>query len=127
MTTNTKEFKALVNNYILNAIDTEAYEVQANTEAEKLQFLADTFKKEYGHEVKRYGNYQGTLAQWFMGLPSVFNVDFENYRIIEIAKEWGSLPANATEKQEDKIISNWFNFIAAKTMQLMSKHNIYLH
>ena len=63
-------------------------------------------------------------ANWLMGLPSCFNIDFENYRILEIAKEWGSLAQNAAPHDEDKIISNWFNFISAKTIQLIKKNGV---
>ncbi len=72
-------------------------------------------------------NHQERFRQWIMGLPSTFNIDFENYRIIEIAKEWGALSINATDRQGDKIISNWFNYIAAKTIQLMGKHGITIY
>lgn len=132
MTTKTisrKELTALVNNYILSAIDGEGYGKEFNNDTEKLQFLADCFKDQYcfPDNLKRYGSYQECLRQWLMGLPSCYNVDYENYRIIEIAKEWQSIPVNANDKQEDKIISNWFNFIAAKTIMLMGKHKIYIY
>jgi hypothetical protein len=52
-----------------------------------------------------------------MGLPSCLNVDYENYRIIELCKEWCVLPENATEAQEYKILSNWFNYMANKFFQ----------
>ena len=122
----TKQQTTLINEYILNAIDSEGYEVTTSTDAEKLQFLADTFKKEYcfPDNIKRYGSYQNVMEQWLMGLPSSFNIDFENYRIIEISKEWQSIPENATEKQEDRIIEGWFKFIAAKTLQLMAKNKV---
>lgn len=125
----TKEQKAIIYRYIIDCISPEAYEVKAETDAQKLQFLADTFRKEYCYpeNLKRYGSYQEVLRQWIMGLPSVFNVDFENYAIIALAKKWGSLPENATEKQEDKILENWFKFIAAKTLQMFSKVGIILH
>ena len=126
--TNTKEFKIKVYSYILNAIDSEVYDVETNTDTEKLQFLMDTFKKEYVYpdNLRRYGNYQEVMRQWIMGLPSVFNIEFRNHAILEIAKQWESLPENATEKQEDAIIENWFNLIAAKTFSLMREHGIYV-
>jgi hypothetical protein len=122
-----KVSNTVINQYILDAINTENYEVVANTDKEKLQFLADTFKKEYvfPDNLKRYGSYQNVMREWIMGLPSAFNIDFENYRIIQIAKEWNMLDDNATERQEDKLIDGWFNFIAYKTMCLLNKHNIY--
>jgi hypothetical protein len=124
--TNSKEFTTKVNAYILSAIDGDSYGKELNTDQDKLQFVADCFLNEYAYSnnLKRYGNYQNMFANWLMGLPSAIIIDFLNYKIIEIAKEWGSLPANATEKQEDKIISNWLNLIAFKVFKLMEKHGI---
>ena len=64
-----------------------------------------------------------TIINWIMGLPTCLNIDFENYKILELAKLWGSIPENATEKQEDKILANWWNFIAVKFFQLVRKYN----
>ena len=124
MTTKALNIKAF--NYILNCIDGEGYGKTLFTDKDKLQFLADTFKSEYCYpqNLKYYGSYSKTFENWLMGLPSCFNVDFSNYDIIRIAKEWESLPLNATEKQEDKIIENWFKFITNKTFQLMKKYNV---
>ena len=129
-TTNSRLFNQRVNAYILAAIDSDGYELekQPETDTEKLQFLADTFKKEFMHDnsLRYYGTYQNCFANWLMGLPSCFNIAFENYRILEIAKEWGSLPKEATEKQEDRVLSNWFALIALKTMRLCQANNISL-
>lgn len=116
----------LAKQYIIDSIDTSAYEVTCNTEKEKLEFVAKCFQSEYlcKNTLLRDKSYQNCIAQWFMGLPSVINIDFENYKIIEIAKKWGSIPENATEKQEDKIINNWFLFISAKFIQLLNKYHI---
>ncbi len=125
--TNRTQLTNFVNAYILNAINSDDKEL--TTDTQKLQLLADCCKSEYifPDNLKRYGSYQNCMANWFMGLPSSFDIDYENYRIIEIAKKWGSLPANADDRQEDKILDNWFNFIAAKTIQLMGKHGITLY
>jgi len=124
----TKELNKKAFDYILNAINSEDYNVEATTDKEKLQFLADTFTSEYCFpaNLKQCGSYQNVLAEWIMGLPTAFNIDFENYRIIEIAKEWGSIPADATERQEDAVIRQWFQFIAWKTLQLFKKHGVSL-
>ncbi len=121
----TKELNANVFAYILDAIDNPDSDIIMTTE-EKLQFLSDQFKDAYvfSDNLKRYGNYQTLFKEWIMGLPSCFNIDYTNYDIIRIAKLWKSIPENATDKQEEKIINNYFNFIAAKTMQLFSKHKI---
>ena len=128
MKTNSKEFNAKIYPYILNAIDGENYGVKAETDGEKLTFLANTFEREYlsHYSISYYGSVQNCLKNWIQGLPSSFNIDFENYEILKIAKEWGSIPENATEKQEDKILDNWFNLVAFKTLQLFKKHGIVL-
>lgn len=120
------ELNKVVFAYILDAIDGENYGKICTTDTEKLQLVADCFKSEFCHEynMRRYGSYQKCMSEWFMGLPSVINIDFENYRIIEIAKKWECLPQDADDKQEDKIIYNWFNWIANKTIQLMKKHKV---
>lgn len=112
------ELKALINAYLLAAIDGENYGVTLTTDKEKINFVMQTFEWEYLHNNNRKQNIVGLFAEWLSGLPSSFNIDFENYRIIEIAKNWGALSANHTEKEADKIISNWFNYIANKTFQL---------
>lgn len=120
----TKELNDHVFAYILDAISPEAYEATATTDAEKLAFLRDTFLAEYGWQVARIGVIPA-MREWMMGLPSCYNVDFENYRIIELAKEWGSIPSYATERQEQKILDNWFNLIANKTVQLAKRHKVF--
>lgn len=116
-----------VHPYILECIDSEAYDVVTTTNEEKLKFLHKTFIFEYWYkenQVYYHNNIITAFASWCQGLPSSFNIEFENYKIIELAKKWGSLPADATERQEDKILSNYWNFIAVKTFQLFKKYNI---
>lgn len=119
----TAELNQLAFNYILNAIDGENYGKTFASDEDKVRFVMETFKDEYGWSVSRIGLIP-SFREWLMGLPSSINIDFENYRIIEIAKEWGSLPQDATDRQEDKIINNWFNFIANKFFQLAKRYKI---
>lgn len=111
--------------YMLDAINEDLklnynLESEPTTDRERVQFVLDTFKSEYGWNIQRYG-LQGAFKEYLMGLPSVIHIDFENYKILELAKKWGSLPENPTERQEDKIIKNWFNFIAVKFFQLCKR------
>ena len=107
--------------YVINCIDSECYDVSCKTDEEKIIFLYETFKKEYGHEVIRQGNEVKAFASWCQGLPSCFNIAFYNSDIIELAKEWSSLPARSTESQEDRILENYWNFIANKFFQLLHR------
>ena len=127
MTTSTVPTKSqLINSYILNAINGEGYGKILNTDAEKLQFLVETFNNEYSFpdNLKRYPNNQDRLKNWIMGLPSSFNIDFSYIDMIRVSTELNLLPIDATSKQKDKITGNWFNLIAYKTIVLMRKNNI---
>jgi hypothetical protein len=109
-------------NYILNSIDGDGYGVELTTDKQKIDFVYDTFKSEYGYQIKYYGNNeQRAFREYLAGLPSCINIEFRNYYILELAKIWGSIPSNATEKQEYKILSNWFDYISANFLQLRGK------
>jgi hypothetical protein len=112
--------------YILNAIDSEGYDVTAETEKEKLQFLFDTFKKEYCYKenLAYYGSIQKTFENWLMGLPSCFNIDYENYRIIEIGKNWGFLSQDADEKEEDDFLGQWWSKIFETALSLARRNKV---
>lgn len=113
--------------YILNAIDGDGYQVELSTPASKVAFAYECFKSEYWHaENQRYyrNNEIEGFKNWLMGLPSSIHVAFSHFDIINIAKDWGSIPANSTERQEDKIIDNWFNFISVKFFQLKKQIDV---
>ena len=115
----------LVKKYIINAIELCDYNLdgqEVKTDAQKIAFVYNTFKSEKGWHIDRVGEYQAFI-DWLQGLPSCLNIDYENYKILELAKLWGSIPDNATEKQEDKILANWWNLIAVKFFQLVRKYN----
>jgi len=112
--------------YIINCIDLEGYGVPSDTTITtegKLNFLYSTFKSEYGWHIEQVGEYKA-FQEWLMGLPSAFTIDFENYKILELAVSWGSISHAATEAEEDRIINNWWNFITVKTFQLFRKFKI---
>lgn len=118
--TNSKAFIEKAEQYLLDCINYEG------TVAEKLQHVRDRFESEYNYPENKlyYPNTQVRLAQWFMGLPSAINIDYENYRIIELAKEWGSLSFDATERQLLAVLDNWFNLMAFRLIRLSEKHNV---
>ena len=119
----TNNSKHPVYEYMLNAINSEDYAKNPITPKEKLQFILNTFRSEYGWAIERYGQTKA-FTEWISGLPSSFNIDFENYRILELAHKWESLPANPTERQEQKILENWFNFITVKFFQLCKRYKV---
>lgn len=104
--------------YIIECIDNSGYsDTPLESESEKVQFLKADFYETHGWQVARIGEV-ATLIEYFQGLPSTCNIEYRNYEILKLAVKWGSLPSHATESQKDKILGNWWNFIANKTAQL---------
>ena len=94
------EKKAFINSYILEAIDGEGYDVNPETPKDKIVFLCDTFESEYGWRADQIGRFNAFM-DWLQGLPSCFNIAFTYCDILDLAKEQGSLPVDASEKQEN--------------------------
>lgn len=122
--TTTARRASIPDDYILNCIDSDGYSVKTETEREKLQFLADTFKSEYGWALERYKSVQKTFVEWIMGLPSSFNIDFYNYRLIKLGIEWGYLAADSSESKQDRFIESFWNRIYMKVHVMCKKHKI---
>jgi hypothetical protein len=125
---NTNSKNHPVYNYILSCVNENAKEEynldkELETDKEKLQFVLDTFRSEYDHAIKRQGEY-AAFREYLSCLPTSFNVDFEDYKILKLARLWNSIPENATEKQEDKIIENWYNFITMKFFVLCRRNKV---
>ena len=118
----TKDQNKTIDQYIIGCVDSSAYDVETTTDAEKLSFLFQTFKHEkQGHIDQHRESLANIFKEWLQGLPTVFTIEFENYKILRLAKTWGSLPEKPTEKQEDKILKNYWGFMAYRTMQLIKK------
>ena len=120
---NNTEQNAFYEKTILDAINPDDYGVHPNTDKERLQFLKKTFKDEYGWAISRMGE-QNAFREWISGLPTAFNIPFENAEILALAKKSGSLPENATDKQEDRVLENYWNFMTVKTFQVFRKYKV---
>ena len=116
---NRKTFDDIVKNYIIDCIDSSDRDLEKEPETpfEKIRFLEKCFVSEYGHEIARIGKIKA-MTNWLQGLPSCLHIEFSNYQILQLAKSWGSLPEKATENEEDRILDNYWNLVANKTLQL---------
>ena len=115
----TQKTHDLYNQYLLDSIDFSGYEleIELKTNQQLINQLFKTFEKEGGWQVDRIG-LAPALSEWLSGLPSCINIDFANYDIIERAKKYGSLAPGATEKDQDKLLSNYWDFMANKLIKL---------
>ena len=107
--------------YLIERIDLDGYEIAADSKEEKLAALESIFRAEYGWSIPRRGEI-GAITEWLQGLPSAINIEFMNHEILELAKRLGSLPMDPTTAQEDKILENYFNFMANKLHQLFKSN-----
>ena len=118
------ELDQTVKLYIISCIASDGYDVpEPKTTAEKIAFVQDCFNKEYGFNVAQVGR-QTAVMNWLQGLPSTVNIEYMNYKILELAEKWGSLPPNASEAKQDKILDNYWNFMAAKLCQLFDGYHV---
>jgi len=118
------ELDQTVKLYIISCIASDDSDVpDAATPAEKIAFVQDCFNKEYGFNVAQVGR-QKAVMNWLQGLPSAMSIEYMNYQILILAETWGSLPPGASEKQQDKILDNYWNFMAAKLCQLFDGYHV---
>ena len=71
--------------------------------------------------VSHWGSHQA-ISDWLQGLA--LPIDYTYHNIIELAKDWGSIPQDATSKQEDKICDNYWSFMANKLRQLFEGYRV---
>jgi hypothetical protein len=113
--------------YILEAIDPTPYVGEHTmSDVEKLTFLKETYMNEYGKfAVKQHKfNHQLCFAEWVAGLPTVFNIDFQNFDIWNKAVELEMIAPDPTDEAIDAVLETWFTTVTAQTFKLFKKHKI---
>lgn len=114
--------------HIITCLDFENYGLNPQTDDEKILTAYAIARAEMGHVERRHGTQQ-MLIDWLQGLPSACTLPFYNGEILEHAVTWNSLPANYTEKQADKILENYWRFMAntLHTMIEEARHHAIAH
>ena len=122
-----KELNKIHKAFILAAINADGYDEDPKTEKEQLQFVFDCFKSDaiYPYNLNRFnGNMVNMFADHLQGLPSWFNIPFSNYDILQLLKKWGTVDEKTTEKREDKLLANYWNWVANKFFLLARRANV---
>ena len=119
--------KKLIKEYIINSIEDAGYEVLKNnsTIEDKLQFIANNFKSEcmYDNNIRRFkGNKGLIIVDHLQGLPSYLNIEFSNFKILQLAKKWGF--KLDTEKKEDIFLENYWGRISQNILELFKTYKI---
>jgi hypothetical protein len=124
--TDSKKYLSNIQNYLLDAINTDDHTTEATTHAEKLAFVMSCYESEFNHRFNqaRHPNEQTRFAHWLAGLPSVLNIPFYNDDIIKLAKRLQEVDTYPNEKNTTKrIVENYFNFMAYHILKLNAKLN----
>tara|TARA_R100000479_G_scaffold122853_1_gene63325 strand:+ start:183 stop:560 length:378 start_codon:yes stop_codon:yes gene_type:complete len=104
------KYKENYKNYILNCLDSEDDLIGKNLpRQEKIKYLFNRFYSEYGWNIQRVGK-RKALEDWLSGLA--INIPCYHFDIIELAKEMGSIDENSDDAVEDRVIENYFSFMA---------------
>ena len=117
--TNSTKYQLNFAKYILSVIDSEDLPSETMTNKEKVFFIMDRFVKEYCYQqnLDRHDNdMTKLLAEWLSGLA--INIPYTYCDIIKLSKE---LLETDTLKNEDKIIENYFNFMAIQIFKLANR------
>jgi len=124
--TNSKKYLSNIQNYLIDAINTDDHKTEATTHAEKIAFVIACYESEFNHKFNqaRHPNEQTRFANWLAGLPSVLNIPFYNDDIVNLAKRLQEVDTYPNEKNTTKnIIDNYFNFMAYHILKLNQKLN----
>ncbi|RMG79878.1 MAG: hypothetical protein D6707_07355 [Bacteroidetes bacterium] len=116
------EIDKKVKSFIINRM-TDYEGKQVTDIDERIRRVKKAFEAEYGWRVEEVGIIQA-ISEWLQGLPSVITIPYKYQDIIELAVNIGSLPLNHTKKQAEKIINNYYNFMANKVYQLFEGYRI---
>lgn len=108
--------------YILDCIDYEDLKENATGE-EKIRKFIDVFHSEYDNAYRRkiYQILSVHIANYLQGLPSICSVDYENYLIAELGKQWGYVK---NDESECRFIDNWFRMIAVRIIEMADYYDI---
>ena len=115
------EYKKNYKNYILSTINEDIEGNPINLETDKIKYIFDRFNSEYGWRVNQVGKI-AAMIDWLQGLA--LNIEFYNDAIINLAVRLGSIDENPSEKLQDRVIENYWNFMANIILSFETKRKV---
>ena len=107
------EYKKNYKAYILECISTEFnwddLIEKDLSEDDLINYLFDRFYSECGWAIPREGK-RSAMTGWLQGLAIAIPYTYSD--VIELAVEMGSIDENPSEELEDRVIENYFSFMA---------------
>ncbi len=109
--------------YVFSLINLEGYETMGYDNMTRKDILSEwgkiIYSEVYAHPNKTN---QESIGEWLQGLPSSFNLEFMNYKILELIRSWGYLLD--TEKKEDSVLENYWLNMAGLIIQLFDANGL---
>ena len=102
-------YKKNYREYILDHIDQDHDGNQLSSDKEKIKFLFDRFNSEYGWNIQRVGK-RKAMIEWLSGVAISFAI--YNNEIIDLAIRMGSIDENPDNRLVDRVLDNYFPFMA---------------
>ena len=105
------EYKKRYKKYILSSVSKEMREngIKKTDDNSVISYLFNRFNKEYGFMIERVGK-QKAVSEWLSGIA--IDIPFYNGDIIDFAIKMGSIDKNPSDKIIDKVVANYFGFMA---------------
>lgn len=107
--------------YVLDCIHSDDVDVDALSDKEKIQFLLDTFDKEYntGWEKRNFPELQKRIANWLQRLPSTIGIVFSDYDIVQTTWKLEGFQMNP-----QNAVWSWWRRIACVILSLARKNSV---
>ena len=120
------KYKKKYERYILSIIADEMKEnkikkINRNT---KIDYLFNRFNTEYGFMVVRVGK-QKAIAEWLSGLA--LNIPHTHDDIINLAIKMSSIDKNPSNKLQNRVVENYFNFMANMLLSIKPNESVHGH
>ena len=104
------KYKENYKRYILdNLHEVDWNDKKLTTDEEIIDYIFERFNIEYGWRAEQVGEVKA-MTEWLAGLA--LNIPYQYDEIVELAIAMGSIDKNASEKLQNKIVSNYFQFMA---------------
>ena len=103
------EYKKNYVNYILGTIYEDIDGKPLTEKQAKIDYIFNRFYSEYDWNIKRIGKLNA-MTEWLQGLA--LDIEYTNGSIIQLAEEMCSIEPNPSEKMQEKILANYWRFMA---------------
>ena len=97
---------------------------QPHGDTHPIRFFFRVFENEYGWEIVQNGEFVA-LQKYLQGLPNCIELPMWYSEQITLAKKFGSIPQDATEKDEQKIIDNFYKFMARLLIKMKNSRGVW--